>query len=64
MTPGSVVYDLRSPRDYVLPPNERICIPTDLMTQMQSRFHGLLLSRSGPTLSSHVHTAVGLVDGD
>ena len=64
MTPGSAGYDLRSPRDYILPPKKRIFIPTDLMTQMQPRFHGIILSRSGPALNSHVHTTVGLVDGD
>ena len=64
MTPGSAGYDLRSPRDYILPPKERIFIPTDLMTQMQPGFHGILLSRSEPALNSHVHTTVGLVDGD
>ena len=64
MTPGSAGYDLRSPRDYILPPKERIFIPTDLMTRMQPGFHGIILSRSGPALHSHVHTTVGLVDGD
>ena len=64
MTPGSAGYDLRSPRDYVLPPKERIFIPTDLMTQMPPRFHGIILSILGPALSSHVHAAVGLIDGD
>ena len=64
MMPGSAGYDLRSPRDYVLPPKERIFIPTDLMTQIQPGFHGIILSRSGPALNSHVHVTVGLVDGD
>ena len=64
MTPGSAGYDLRFPRNYILPPKERIFIPTDLMTQMQPGFHGIILSRSGPALNSHVHTAVGLIDGD
>ena len=34
------------------------------MTQMQPGFHGITLSRLGPALSSHVHAAVGLIDGD
>ena len=55
---------LDPPETMYFPPKEKIFIPTDIMTQMQTEFHGIILSRLGPALNSHVHTAVGLVDGD
>ena len=43
MTPGAAGYDLRSPREYIIPPLTRQRIPLDLMIQIEGGYHGQIM---------------------
>ena len=63
-TPNSAGYDLRSPRDYIMPPSTNLVILLDLAIEIEPAYHAVIYSKSGLAVKYNVHAGAGLIDAD
>jgi len=57
-------YDLYSAYNYVLKPNRRVLVKTDIGLEIPEGYYGRIASRSGISLKYGVEVGAGVVDSD
>ena len=63
-TDGSAGYDLYSPQAYVIPPQQRICIPLDIAVTPPPNTYIQLASRSSLATKHLIDVKAGVIDSD
>ena len=63
-TPLSVGLDLKSADHYIIPPQERILIPTKLKIMIPEGHYGRIAPRSGLALKHRIDVCAGVIDSD
>ena len=63
-TPGSVGYDLFTPYDFEIQPQEQKIIFTDLAVSAPKGYYVQLMSKSGLTVSYELEVKAGVIDPD
>lgn len=63
-TPNSAGYDLRSPKDYIIPPSTNLVILLDLAMEIEPAYHAVVYSKSGLAVKYNIHAGAGLIDAD
>jgi dUTP pyrophosphatase len=63
-TPRSAGFDLRSPRNAVIPARGKSLILTDLRIQVPEGYYGRIAARSGLAFFHHITTEAGVIDED
>ena len=64
VTPGSIGYDLRSPKSYLIPPKEQITIPLLLKVQIPGGHYIRLAPKSGLAETFGIDVLGGVIDPD
>ena len=63
-SPRSAGFDLRSPRDAIIPARWKVLILTDLQIKLPGECYGRIAPRSGMALFHHISVGAGVIDED
>ena len=63
-TPNSIGLDLFAPVEFPVPPDEQVCIPTDLMLVPSSGYYIRIASKSGLAVKHKLTVEAGEIDPD